>query len=78
MKTMPDNKSSTVQIEYDSEKLEAIRFYLQDKNTTAEQELKDALNSVYKKNVPAQVREYIERKNTPPSGSKGSEQQSEN
>mgnify|MGYP005938642413 CR=1 FL=1 len=78
MRTMPDNKNSIVQVEYDSEKLEAIRFYLKDKNSTIKRELTDALDSVYKKNVPAQVREYIERKNTSPSESKGSEQQSEN
>lgn len=78
MRNIPDNKISTVQVEYDSEKLEAIRFYLQDKNSTIKRELTDALDSVYKKNVPAQVREYIERKNTSPSESNGSEQQSEN
>lgn len=78
MRTMPDNKNSIVQVEYDSEKLEAIRFYLKDKNSTIKRELTDALDSVYKKNVPAQVREYIERKNTSSSESKGSEQQSEN
>ena len=78
MRNISDNKISTVQVEYDSEKLEAIRFYLQDKNSTIKRELTDALDSVYKKNVPAQVREYIERKGVSPSESNGSEQQSEN
>ncbi len=78
MRNIPDNKISTVQVEYDSEKLEAIRFYLQDKNSTIKRELTDALDSVYKKNVPAQVREYIERKSVSPSESNGLEQQSEN
>lgn len=34
MKVNTENRFSTVQVEYDSEKLEAIRFYLIDKNTT--------------------------------------------
>lgn len=77
MRNISENKFSTVQVEYDYEKLEAIRFYLQDKNTTVEHELTDALDSVYRKNVPAQVREYIERKNVPSPQSVTSEKQSE-
>lgn len=65
MKGISENKDSTVQIEYDGEKLEAVRFYLRDKGSTVEKELSDALDTVYKKNVPTQVREYIERKNAP-------------
>ena len=65
MKNPNENRFSTVQVEYDSEKLEAVRFYLRDKSSTVERELSDALDAVYKKNVPAQVREYIERKNAP-------------
>lgn len=65
MKGITDNKFSTIQIEYDGEKLEAVRFYLRDKGSTVEKELTDALDAVYKKNVPSQVREYIERKNAP-------------
>ena len=66
MKNPVDNKFASVQEDYDSEKLEAVIFYLRDKKTTIERELTDALDAVYKKNVPAQVREYIERKNAPP------------
>lgn len=65
MKGISENKGSTVQIEYDGEKLEAVCFYLRDKGSTVEKELSDALDAVYKKNVPSQVREYIERKNAP-------------
>ena len=66
MKNSIDNKFASVQVEYDSEKLEAVIFYLRDKKTTIERELTDALDAVYKKNVPAQVREYIERKSRLP------------
>ena len=77
MKTNTDNKFSTIQVEYDSEKLEAIRFYLCDKNTTIEREVVDAIDTVFKKNVPAQVREYIEKKNAPHPKPVNTEQQSE-
>ena len=67
MKTNIDNKFSTVQVEYETEKLEAIRFYLRDRQTTVERELAEAIEALFKKSVPVQVRDYIERKNaTPP------------
>ena len=60
-----EEKRPTIQIEYDAEKLEAIRFYLRDRNTTVERELSEALDGLFKKNVPVAVREYIERRNLP-------------
>ena len=65
MKASIDKKFSTVQVEYESEKLEAIRFYLRDRNATLERELVDAMDFIFKKNVPVAVREYIEKKNAP-------------
>lgn len=67
MKGSNENKFATVQIEYDVEKLEAVRFFLMDKNSTVERELLDAMDAIFRKHVPAQVRDYIERKNAPPS-----------
>ena len=64
MKAAADNKRTIVQIEYDAEKLEALRFYLGERKTTLENELADAMESIFKKNVPAQVRGYINRNNT--------------
>ena len=61
MKNAPDNKRSIVQIEYDSEKLEALRFYLGERNATLENELIEAMEVIFRKNVPAQVRGYINR-----------------
>ena len=61
MKNAPDNKRSIVQIEYDSEKLEALRFYLGERNATLENELIEAMDGIFRKNVPAQVRGYINR-----------------
>ncbi len=61
-----DDKRSSIQIDYDAEKLEAVRFYLLYKGSSVEKELSEAVESIYRKNVPVQVREYIERKNSPP------------
>lgn len=61
----PEDKRPIIQIDYDAEKLEAIRFYLRDRNTTVERELSEALDGLFKKNVPVAVREYIERRNLP-------------
>ena len=61
MKNSNDNKRSIVQIEYDAEKLEALRFYLGERNATLENELIEAMNVIFRKNVPAQVRGYINR-----------------
>ena len=61
MKNSNDNKRSIVQIEYDSEKLEALRFYLGERNATLENELIEAMDVIFRKNVPAQVRGYINR-----------------
>ena len=61
MKNSNDNKRSIVQIEYDTEKLEALRFYLGERNATVENELIEAMDVIFRKNVPAQVRGYINR-----------------
>ena len=61
MKNSNDNKRSIVQIEYDAEKLEALRFYLSERNATLENELIEVMDAIFRKNVPAQVRGYINR-----------------
>ena len=77
MKANIDNKFSTVQVEYETEKREAIRFYLRDRQTTVERELAEAIEALFKKSVPVQVRDYIERKNAPPPQPVVTDQQSD-
>ena len=77
MKANIDNKFSTVQVEYETEKLEAIRFYLRDRQTTVERELAEAIEALFKKSVPVQVRDYIERKNALPPQPVVTDQQSD-
>lgn len=65
MKNNTDVKLAVVQFEYDAEKTEALRFYLGDRGSSLQQELSEAMDVIFKKNVPAQVREYINRNNPP-------------
>lgn len=51
---------SELKVSFPSEKLEALRFFMDKKELTIEQELKDYLDKTYEKSVPAQVREYVE------------------
>ncbi|WP_173361736.1 DUF6103 family protein [Desulfitobacterium hafniense] len=52
-------KTSTIQIQYDKEKLEAIRHCLKDE-VKLEIELTAFLQTLYEKHVPEEVREGIE------------------
>ena len=67
---------NSAHVEYETEKLEAVRIYLRDKNSTVERELADAIESVFKKVVPVAVREYIEKKNAPTPKPENSDRQS--
>lgn len=53
-------KKVTVNVSYEEEKLSALRLYLGQKNTTVEVELESALESLYGKTVPSNVREFLE------------------
>ena len=52
-------KKDQIAINYDGEKLSALKMYLGQKNTTVEKELAKALDALYGKTVPTGVREFI-------------------
>ena len=52
--------TTELKIPFPSEKLNALRFFMDKKEQIVEQELKDYLNKTYERVVPAQVREYVE------------------
>lgn len=54
----------TITISFDEEKLNALKMYLGQKNTQVEKELEKALETLYAKNVPSGVREFIEMKSS--------------
>ena len=60
-------KKATVTISFDEEKLAALGIYLEQKNNKVETELEKALETLYAKNVPAGVREFIDMKSGAPS-----------
>lgn len=49
-----------LKVSFPMEKLDALRFFMDKKQQTIEQELQDYLDKTYEKAVPAQVREYVE------------------
>lgn len=53
-------KKTTINISYDEEKLSALKIYLEQKGSQVEDELEKELDALYSKNVPANVREFIE------------------
>lgn len=56
-------KKSTIQIQYDAEKLRAIHEYMKDE-AELEGDLNTLLQTLYEKHVPAPVREYVESRDT--------------
>ena len=52
-------KKVTITLSFDEEKLSALKLYLGQKDQTIENELVSAMESLYTKIVPANVREFI-------------------
>lgn len=57
--------TTELKIHFPSERLDALRFFMEKKDQTVEQELRDYLNKTYERLVPANVREYIESRLEP-------------
>ena len=58
---------TTLQVSFPKEKLEALKFYMDEKDTTVEKELQGHIKSIYEKYVPAATRRYLDR-NDPAEG----------
>lgn len=54
-------EKATLQVSFPKEKLEALKFYMDEKDTTVEKELQGHIKSVYEKYVPAAARRYLDR-----------------
>ncbi len=55
-------KKASITVNFDEEKLSALRMYLGQKNTTVEDELEKSLDTLFNKTVPAGVREFLSLK----------------
>ena len=62
-------KKATLQFSYDEEKLNAIKLFLEKKNSSMDAEVKSFLNGLYRKVVPVNVRSYLSMKDSPGQGS---------
>lgn len=53
-------KKDSITIPYDEEKLAAMRLYLGQKEQSVEQEMVSAVDALYTKAVPGNVREFLD------------------
>lgn len=52
-------KKTNLTVPYEEEKVKALRWYLEQKGSKLEDELVKAVDTLFQKNVPANVRNYI-------------------
>ncbi len=55
----------TISVQVDAEKLKAIQFYAERKDSSVEEDLKGCIEKLYEKYVPGPTREYIESMTAP-------------
>ena len=58
-------KKATVTVSYDEKKLDALRKYLEKKGIDFEDEMVKSIDTLYNKNVPSAVKEYLDMKSEP-------------
>lgn len=51
----------TINLNVDADKISALEMYLEQKNSSLSEELDKYAEQLYQKNVPQNVRDYIER-----------------
>lgn len=54
-------EKATIQVSFSKEKLDALKFYMDEKDTTIEKELQSHVRGMYEKYVPAATRRYLDR-----------------
>ena len=55
-------KKAVITISYDEEKLDALQMYLEEKGIDLDKELIKTIDTLYTKNVPLAVKEYLDKK----------------
>ncbi len=55
-------KKVSVTVQYDEEKLDTVKIFLEKKGLTLSEEIVKFIDGLYNKNVPSQVREFLELK----------------
>ena len=54
-----------IKLSFDSEKMEALVFYLKKENSTVQKKMDEALRLLYEQTVPEPLREYLDAKSAP-------------
>ena len=67
--------TTELNLSFPTEKLDALRFFMDKKQQSIEHELQDYLDKTYEKLVPAQVREYVESRMEPVSAQQPEQRQ---
>ena len=57
-------RKENISIAYDSEKLSAVKLYMEQRDTDLKSELEKSLDALYTKYVPANVREFLDMKSS--------------
>ena len=58
-------ENNEIKLSFDSEKMEALAFYLKKENTTVQKKMDEALRLLYEQTIPEPVREYLDVKSAP-------------
>ena len=58
-------ENNEIKLSFDSEKMEALAFYLKKENTTVQKKMDEALRLLYEQTVPEPLREYLDAKSAP-------------
>ncbi|MDD2293950.1 MAG: DUF6103 family protein [Bacteroidales bacterium] len=56
-----NTKALQVTVNYDDKKLEAMLYFMEEKNVTVESAMQEHLNDLYEKYVPSAMRRYLSR-----------------
>ena len=58
-------EKNEITLSFDSERMDALAFYLAKENSTVQKKMEEALKQLYEQTVPEPVREYLDAKNAP-------------
>ena len=58
-------EKNEITLSFDSEKMEALVFYLKKENTSVQSKMDEALRLLYERTVPEPLREYLGHKAAP-------------
>ena len=58
-------EKNEITLSFDSEKMEALTFYLKKENASVQKKMDEALGLLYEQTVPEAVREYLDARAAP-------------